>query len=55
MSYGGNSRRVVVPVGGATQAKGEWPKRADGTPDFANMTSAQRLAYDAVRLQRRFG
>jgi hypothetical protein len=28
-----------------------WPKRADGTPDFANMKSAQRLAYDRARLR----
>jgi len=32
-----------------------WPTRADGSPDFARMTSAQRLAYDAWRLKRRFG
>ncbi len=32
-----------------------WPVRADGSPDFARMTSAQRLAYDAWRLRRRFG
>lgn len=34
---------------------GAWPKRADGAPDFASMTSAQRLAYDAARLTRKFG
>ena len=27
-----------------------WPKRADGTPVFENMNSAQRLAYDRARL-----
>ncbi len=32
-----------------------WPTRADGSPDFARMTSAQRLAYDAWRLKRKFG
>ena len=26
-----------------------WPMCADGTPDFAGMTSAQRLAYDDGR------
>jgi hypothetical protein len=27
-----------------------WPKRADGSPDFERMNSAQRLAYDRARL-----
>jgi len=39
---------------GATTV-GAWPKRADGAPDFAGMTSEQRLAYDAARLTRKFG
>lgn len=33
----------------------DWPKRPDGTPDFGQMTSAQRLAYDSSRLARMFG
>jgi len=33
----------------------EWPKRSDGTPDFAGMTSTQRRAYDADRLKRKYG
>jgi len=33
----------------------DWPKRADGSPDFGKMTSSQRLAYDRWRLTRRFG
>jgi hypothetical protein len=33
----------------------DWPQRGDGAPDFTAMTSAQRRAYDAVRLKRRFG
>lgn len=32
-----------------------WPKQADGKPDFEKMTSDQRRAYDAWRLERRFG
>jgi hypothetical protein len=32
-----------------------WPVRADGSPDFANMNSAQRRAYDQGRLTRKFG
>jgi hypothetical protein len=35
-------------------SNGDWPKRPDGAPDFAQMTSAQRLAYDSLRLSRRF-
>ena len=33
----------------------DWPKRPDGSPDFAGMTSVQRRAYDADRLKRKFG
>lgn len=33
----------------------DWPKRADGLPDFGAMTSAQRRVYDADRLKRKFG
>ena len=29
----------------------DWPKRADGRPDFDRMNSAQRLAYDMARLK----
>jgi hypothetical protein len=32
-----------------------WPKLGNGAPDFAGMTSAQRLAYDQWRFKRRFG
>lgn len=32
-----------------------WPQLPDGRPDFGKMTSAQRQAYDAARLQRVFG
>jgi hypothetical protein len=32
-----------------------WPTLPNGKPDFARMTSAQRRAYDAVRLTRQFG
>ncbi|MBL9129194.1 MAG: hypothetical protein JNL97_16210 [Verrucomicrobiales bacterium] len=32
-----------------------WPKKPDGSPDFAAMNSTQRLAFDAWRLKRRFG
>jgi hypothetical protein len=32
-----------------------WPTRHDGSPDFPNMTPAQRLAFDQNRFQRIFG
>jgi len=32
-----------------------WPTRPDGNPDFAQMSSIQRQAYDRARLTRRFG
>ena len=34
---------------------GDWPRRADGTPDFERMSSAQRQAFDLARLTRKFG
>ena len=33
----------------------DWPKRADGSPDFAKMTSANRRAFDQARLKRIYG
>ncbi len=39
----------------APQSNGTWPKRADGSPDFAAMDSIQRRAYDQFRLTRKFG
>lgn len=41
-----SDRKTETP---ATSA-GEWPRLADGAPDFGRMTSAQRLAYDSARL-----
>jgi hypothetical protein len=32
-----------------------WPKKADGSPDFEKMTSAQRCSYDLARLTRIYG
>ncbi len=34
---------------------GDWPKHADGSPDFEHMNSAQRGIYDLWRLTRKFG
>jgi hypothetical protein len=71
MSYDGSAtKRSTVEVrnnpltrtaSGTPNAKSEtgntsdWPKLADGRPDFGKMTSAQRQSYDAARLQRVFG
>lgn len=33
----------------------DWPKRADGSPDFAKMNSTQRQAFDSARLTKKFG
>ena len=57
MSYDGSAtRRSTVEVRNNPLAKVakasavDWPKRADGQPDFDRMTSVQRLAYDQARL-----
>jgi hypothetical protein len=63
MSYDGRAtRRATVEIRNYSlartksetvgQAAGtDWPKHPDGTPDFAQMNSAQRLAYDQARLR----
>ena len=63
MSYDGSgARRATAEIRNNPLAKtsaapattgGEaaaWPKRANGSPDFDQMNSAQRLAYDQARL-----
>ncbi|MBK9138844.1 MAG: hypothetical protein IPM17_08800 [Verrucomicrobia bacterium] len=52
--------RPTMPRSASASAKVEltapaWPTRPDGSPDFAAMNSAQRAAFDAWRLKRRFG
>jgi hypothetical protein len=51
MSYdaGGKTKNVRLLTSAATKA--DWPQRADGGPDFANMNSQHRLAYDRTRLR----
>ena len=44
--------RQLTPV--VAEAAG-WPQRADGSPDFERMNSAQRRTYDGARLTRKFG
>jgi hypothetical protein len=43
------------PIPTTEASDGTWPKRSDGSPDFANMNSIQRRAYDQWRLTRIFG
>ncbi len=40
---------------GQPARNGAWPTRPDGSPDFGQMTSAQRQNYDQARLTRRYG
>jgi hypothetical protein len=35
--------------------EGDWPTRANGSPDFEKMNSEQRRTYDRSRLTRKFG
>lgn len=54
VSYDGSAaRRASVEIRNNPLAGSEttWPKLVNGSPDFANMTSAQRLAYDRARLK----
>jgi hypothetical protein len=67
MSYdGGSAHRSTVAVrnnpladrsseNSVSVAVRDWPKLANGAPDFSKMEPAQRLAYDQIRLSRRFG
>ena len=60
MSYDGGTRTHVEvrgnPLGRADVAGARtWPVTAAGRPDFGAMTPAQRRAYDAERLTRKFG
>lgn len=52
----GDKPVVSGGAGGASEGQDEaWPVLSGGGPDFGRMTSAQRQAYDAWRLKRRFG
>jgi hypothetical protein len=51
-----NPLQTNPPARVATNSiSGDWPKLANGTPDFSKMNALQRLAYDQVRLSRKFG
>jgi hypothetical protein len=70
MSYEGNrTRRTTIEVRSnpvaatnpppapvtANSISGDWPKLANGAPDFSKMNPLQRLAYDQLRLRKKFG
>jgi hypothetical protein len=42
-------------VSNSTDGFVAWPRTQSGAPDFARMNAAERRAYDADRLKRRFG
>ena len=46
---------VAAPPSPDVSASPLWPKKADGSPDFGKMTSAQRLSYDLSRLSKKYG
>ena len=50
MSYGGNGKTMSLPV--TTAEKAATP---GSPPNFATMTSAEKLAYHQARLKRVFG
>jgi hypothetical protein len=57
MSYGGNGQ-VSVPVAVKADSgvrKAEKPAASQGSPNFAAMTPAERLAYHQTRLKKQFG
>jgi len=69
MNYeGSSSRRTMVEVRGnttpnrphppsltANSISDNWPKLANGAPDFSRMNPVHRLAYDQARLKKKFG
>jgi hypothetical protein len=63
MSYdSGATRRSIVtmpgrptPAPSAPTTAGDWPRRADNSPDFSRMDTAQRLAFHRARLDRLLG
>ncbi len=48
----GVAPRAAGERAGTAESNGDWPKSADGAPDFGRMDSAQRAAYHRERLAR---
>ena len=65
LSYGGSGATISIAKPGriakpqaaseAASGNGAYPVKPDGAPDFANMTSDQRLAYHKARLDKSIG
>jgi len=66
VSYGGSDSgpvptsvsvptRVASPPRATPSPAGDYPRRADGTPDFAQFTQEHRLAFDRSRREKVFG
>lgn len=47
----GSARSEMSRPASSTGTATDWPRQADGSPDFARMNSQQRFAYDRARLQ----
>lgn len=47
--------RKTSPTPATPTPELDWPRCRDGSPDFGNMTSAQRRAYDQQRLTKKYG
>jgi len=58
LSYAGSSATISIPSPSApvsAPAVASYPTKPDGAPDFAAMTSDQRLAYHRARLDKAIG
>jgi hypothetical protein len=57
IEFRSNSVQTISPFAPVTanSISGDWPKLANGAPDFSKMNPLQRRAYDQVRLRKKFG
>ena len=58
LSYGGSPATISIPSrppAAASDVAPSYPTKPDGAPDFAAMTSDQRLAYHRARLDKAIG
>jgi hypothetical protein len=55
MSYAGNGTIVSVPPAGRPAGRPANKGQSNGTPDFATMTAAEKVAYQRARWDRILG
>ncbi len=55
VSYGGSSGMVTVPANISSTQISNFPTKADGSPDFRNMTPQQKLAYNRMKWDKIMG